>query len=183
MSAKDKLAALRKAFSDGQRDLSAMREEIAQLEARKKYLRTAPLTLEDTRALLVTIIRDQQHTARLLGQDRLEDIRKQGIGLYSGENEADFELGPDGASDSWSPFWATDHRPTVINLLVLALGDPETIAERLDPIVARLDFTQAGPPIEARKKELVDIERRLTVLHTQVNELDLALKEAAQLAA
>ena len=138
-------------------------------ESERRSLLSAPLNRADLESVLVRDIAAQQ-AAALANEELLADIR------YTQTSAIKHQLQGDAASSS--PFVSGGYSQTMIDRLILAMGDPAEILKRLKPAIDRLDFKTAGPAMADRKTRLSALDKTITGLRADLAEIESVLSNS-----
>ena len=169
INARSAIESLRDLIGTTHQTKSAIAEQLSQAESERRSLLSAPLNRADLEAIILRDIRAQQADA-LANEELLADIR------YTQTSAIKHQLQGDAASSS--PFVSGGYSQTMIDRLILAMGDPAEILKRLMPAIDRLDFKTAGPAMADRKTRLSALDKTITGLRADLAEIESVLSNS-----
>ena len=162
---KTQLEASRRAVQAAQYAAAEIREKLSAIADERETLRAAPLTRSDLEAVLLRDLQAHFETATAENSELAHELRhmqRQSIGPQI-----------DGDAPSISPFRAMQYRQEVMDK-VLLLSTPADILKRMKPVLDKIDFADAGPPLADRRTRLAELaeqERLLLAEQTEINAL------------
>lgn len=169
INARSAIESLRDLIGTTHQTKSAIAEQLSQAESERRSLLSAPLNRADLEAIILRDIRAQQADA-LANEELLADIR------YTQTSAIKHQLQGDAASSS--PFVSGGYSQTMIDRLILAMGDPAEILKRLKPAIDRLDFKTAGPAMADRKVKIAALDKTIAGLRNDLAEIESVLSNA-----
>lgn len=168
-AAKSAVAELRALVEKTRYSRADLAQQLQDAESERKRLLSAPLCRADLESVLLRDLKAQQQAA-LDSDELLADLR------YTQTSAISHQLSGDAASSS--PFVSGNYSQSLIDLLIFALGDPDAILKRLQPVIDRIDFKTAGPPLSERASRLSALDKTLTALRADLAEIESVLSNA-----
>lgn len=156
------IAGLRKTLESAHDRRNELVEKQSAIQLQIKKLQSAPLNRADLESILLRDIAEQQRQA--LADDEFVAVLKyaQSRGIREQLNQT---------APSASPFDDSQYNKAIQARLVAIIADPAVILSRLKPAIDKIDFREAGPALEDRKKQIGDLAKQVAALTTEITDL------------
>lgn len=168
---------LRAALSQGRQSATLLKSKLAELKAERAKIASAPLTREDTESLLLASLQRQcQET--LLDEGLLRELTDlQGQGRYL----IDMNVNP--ACTPLTPEVGNVCTQSLLLRIQALLSEPDAILARLKPALDRLDFSQAGRPLDKRRAKVATLDAEISRIQSELDSLETAIAGVSDVSA